>query len=148
MDEAPFCRRAQPVTTTAAITPIEQSTCILLMRRPLCGGLIRSLRAMAVADHRYCDQDGEKLLPSVVICRASLPSRAMVKTCVRPFREVVNARWRPLGAKVGRSLDPAPDVIWRTLPVLSSSTLISVCDDVPPAKAISFSDADHVACSA
>ena len=50
------------------------------------------------------------LLPVFVSWRTSLPSRAMVKTCVLPDRVEVKTRWRPLGAKAGLSLLPSPNV--------------------------------------
>src|SRR4029453_16141194 len=61
----------------------------------------------------YLDQSGFSLLPALVSWRTSLPSRAMVKTCVLPDRVEVNTRWRPLGAKAGLSLLPSPNVSCR-----------------------------------
>ena len=58
----------------------------------------------------YLDQSGFSLLPVFVSWRTSLPSRAMVKTCVLPDRVEVKTRWRPLGAKAGLSLLPSPNV--------------------------------------
>ena len=66
------------------------------------------------------DQFGYVLLPARVICRSPLPSRAIVKICILPSRDEMNAMCRPLGEKVGLSLVPRPSVSVRFCPVATS----------------------------
>ena len=46
------------------------------------------------------------LLPVVVICLTSRPSRVIVKICELPLRVDMNAMCRPFGEYAGLSLDP------------------------------------------
>ena len=73
----------------------------------------------------YWDQFGAVLLPVLVSCLTSLPSRATLKICDRPARVDMNAMCRPFGAKAGLSFEPSPYVSCRTCLVARSMILIS-----------------------
>src|SRR5262245_32253811 len=73
----------------------------------------------------YLDQSGFSLFPALVSWRTSLPSRAIVNTCVLPDRVDVKTMWRPLGANAGLSLLPSLNVSCRVTLVARSSTLTS-----------------------
>src|SRR6266699_7311295 len=78
-----------------------------------------STQVNLIADHKsritshrlyFGDQLGDSFCPSLVNCRAEVPSASMDQICRVPVRVDSNTRWRPSGAQLGRSLRPTSRV--------------------------------------